>query len=93
MNAAGRILALGLTGLCLAGCFARASRVDANWGSAVRANTRSMLANPAGVAARVTPDDPTDGESAQAAMEKYRTIEARPPRPPPTSTIINIGGR
>ena len=93
MNARGTIVALSLVGLSLGGCYAsRASRIEANWGSAQRENTRSMLVNPGGTSTRVTPDDPTDGKSAQAAMEKHRAAETeQAPSAPPVS-IINFGG-
>jgi hypothetical protein len=89
-----RTLLLTLACLSLAACYApRSSRVDANWGSAQRDNSRAMIANPSGVAAIAVPDDPTDGLSAQNAMRKHRTVEARPPRQREQGrTIINIGG-
>jgi len=81
VNARGTIVGLSLVGLCLGGCYAsRASRIEANWG------------NPGGTSTRVTPDDPTDGKSAQAAMEKHRAAETeQAPSAPPVS-IINFGG-
>jgi type IV pilus biogenesis protein CpaD/CtpE len=90
------ILALALSALSSAGCFGayRASRLDANWGSAQRANLRAMIADPIGTPFRARPDEPADGASAQAAVRKYRIVEARPPRVARQGgTIINVSGR
>jgi type IV pilus biogenesis protein CpaD/CtpE len=89
-----RVLGFGLIALLGAGCYwSRDSRVDANWGSAQRANVRAMIVDPAGMPVGARPDDPTDGRTAQTAVEKYRAEEARPPREAEGTTIVNIGGQ
>ncbi len=81
--------------LIAAGCSGRSvSRVDRNWGSAVRDNAEAMIANPDGSPADHDPGSGITGPSEQIAMKKLRQAQAgaKDAAVAPTINMVTLGG-
>ncbi len=81
--------------LIAAGCASGSvSRVDRNWGSAVRDNAEAMIANPDGSPPDHDPGSGITGPSEQVAMQKFRQDQhgAKDAAVAPTINMVTLGG-
>lgn len=85
-----KIAALCLAGLAAAGC--ATSRVDANYGDAVRANKAAQLHDPAAAANPPAEAlETTDGQRMEGVMETHRQ-QAGSADNVSNPIVINVGG-
>ena len=90
MRIAGRLAVVLIVAALGAGCAgSSASRVGANWGTAVPDNLDPMIAHPDGTPPERDPGVNTDGETAEAVMLRLRASQQSTPGPEPQT--INIG--
>ncbi len=82
----------GLVACMTLGCMSSLpSRVERNWGSAVRDNADAMIANPEGAGAEHDPGDPVDGLTVEYAIRSFRTAQAQGATSAAAPSVINIG--
>ena len=91
MRIATRSAALIAAAALCAGCFGhRVSRVDMNWGTAVRDSFDPMIANPDGSPTDHDPGAIADGQTIGLAMKRLRAAQA-PKKGSDAGAIFNIG--